>query len=136
MLEVVNCKRCGKIFKSSGTKLCSECKNDDYLTFGEVREYIYDNPGATIVEVATYTGINESMILRYLREGRLETIGGANVISCESCGIGIPSGTYCLSCEKEMKNGFIKNENKARNSMVRHNSKDRGTEMYSKKNKK
>lgn len=137
MSEVINCKRCGKIFRISGSsKLCEECKGNDYLTFKEVREYIYDNPGASILEVAAYTGINESMILSYLREGRLETVGGATAINCESCGIGISSGKYCSNCEKEIKNNFISKSNKARSTMVRHNSSSKGTGMYTNKDKK
>lgn len=106
-MDLRNCKKCGRAFAYSGSEICSRCANDDVEDFKKVKDYLYDNPGATIVEVSEETGVEEKKILRYLRESKLEIREEDNLLlDCQRCGDAIRSGKYCDKCVIEMKKEF------------------------------
>jgi len=45
--------------------------DEELLQFQQIREYIRSHPGSTVEDVAYALEIEERVILRYLREGRL-----------------------------------------------------------------
>lgn len=94
-----NCPRCGRLFPAgTGRDICGKCleaEDDDYAI---VRRYVRDHPRSTVVEVAEETGVDEEVILQYLRDGRLISNSFAEVITCERCGKSIRGGKYCDSC--------------------------------------
>lgn len=103
MADFINCEKCGRMFKTiAGIKLCGRCRESDDDMFKVVREYIYDDPGATVSEVSQATEVPEEKILNFLREGRLVSKGDAMLIDCEKCGKPIASGKYCGSCTQKM----------------------------------
>jgi flagellar operon protein (TIGR03826 family) len=107
MADFINCDKCGRMFQTiAGVKLCGRCRESDDDMFKVVREYVYDNPGATVPEVSEATDVPEKKILKFLRDGRLETKGDSMLIDCERCGTAIPSGRYCNACTKEMSQGL------------------------------
>jgi len=76
--------------------------------FKVVKEYIYDNPGATISEVSQETEVSVEKIMRFLREERLE-IKSENsnlVLGCERCGRSINSGRFCENCKGQITEGL------------------------------
>ncbi len=107
MADIKNCSNCGRMFQSvAGVKLCGRCRTSDDDIFKVVREYIYDNPGATIPEVSEATEVAEDKILKFLREGKLEIKGDGMLLDCEKCGASISSGRFCDACTREMTNSF------------------------------
>lgn len=107
MAKLTNCEKCGRMFQTIGSiKLCSKCRETDDDMYKVVREFIYDNPGATVPEVAEATDVAEKKILEFLREGRLETIGENMLIECEKCGEPIKSGKMCDKCNRELTMGL------------------------------
>lgn len=106
-MDIRNCKECGKIYKYDGFNICINCRKKEEEYFTKVKDFIYDNPGATIQIVSEETGVPQSKILRYLREGRLELADEDNLIlSCERCGKGIKSGRFCNMCKVELEREF------------------------------
>jgi flagellar operon protein (TIGR03826 family) len=105
-LDIRNCSRCGRIFTYDGiNRLCPRCRKQDEEDFINVREYLYDNPGATIQMVSEDTGVDSKKILRFLREGRLE-IKDENtnlILDCERCGKPIKTGRFCDNCKVELE---------------------------------
>lgn len=102
-LDLTNCKKCGRAFMNDGNAYCKRCRGDSEDEYKIVKEYVYDNPGATILEVHEATGVAEKRILQYLREGRLEIVDDTNfVLDCQRCGVSIKSGKYCDKCSHEM----------------------------------
>lgn len=102
-LDLTNCKKCGRAFMSDGNVDCKRCRGGSEDEYRIVKEYVYDNPGATIIEVHEATDVPEKRILQYLREGRLEITDDSNfVLDCQRCGVGIKSGKYCDKCAHEM----------------------------------
>jgi len=87
----------------NGSKLCARCLDNDEEDFKVVREYVYDNPGANIPEVAENTGVAEEKILKFLRQGKLILKDELSmVLDCERCGKPIKTGRFCEACSLEM----------------------------------
>lgn len=109
MPDVRNCRKCGKIYNYiGGSPICPVCKQLEEDDFKRVKDYLYENPGASITQVSTELDISVEMIKRFLKEGRLEIVGEcANMIlECEICGKSINSGRYCAECERDLSNNL------------------------------
>jgi len=107
MGELKNCKKCGRMFSSvNGQLFCSKCRTSDEEDFKIVREYIYDNPDSTVVDVHEATEVAEEKILKFLRQGRLMLKGEGVGLECERCGKSIITGRFCDKCAHELKSGF------------------------------
>lgn len=71
--------------------------------FTQVKEFIRENRGVGIQEVAEECDVEVSQIHQWLREERLELMEGSGIVlQCEGCGGVITSGRYCVRCKKEL----------------------------------
>ena len=107
-MNVRNCRNCGCIFNYvTGPVICPACREKLEEKFQEVKEYIRDNKGAGIPEVAEACDVEVAQIRQWLREGRLELTEDAQMYwSCETCGKPIRSGRFCEKCTLNMSRGF------------------------------
>lgn len=106
-MDLRNCSKCGRVFSYNGFDLCSRCSSNTEDDFKKVKEYLYDNPGASVTEVSEGTGVAEKQILRFLRENRIEIREENNcLLDCERCGVPIKSGRFCEKCVAELKKEF------------------------------
>jgi len=106
MPDIRNCRRCGRVFNYiGGAPICPACREQDEADFKRVKEYLYKNPGATLSEVSTILEVSVEKIRAYLKEGRLEIIGGEGnmILECENCGKAIKTGRFCEECAKELE---------------------------------
>jgi flagellar operon protein (TIGR03826 family) len=106
MSNVRNCRRCGKLYNYiGGAPICSSCREKDEEDFKRVKEYLYENPGATLSEVANTLEVSVEKIRRFLREGRLEIVGddGNMFLECENCGKAIRTGRFCDQCGRDIQ---------------------------------
>ena len=105
-MDVRNCKDCGKLFNYlSGPPLCPACmkKLDD--KYSTVKEYIYDNPGASIQQVAEENDVSVGQLKKWVREERLAFSDDSLVgLECENCGAMIRTGRFCGICKDKMVN--------------------------------
>ena len=104
-MELKTCSKCGRTFAdSTGTmNFCSRCIPDIEDEFKIVRDYLYDNPGATVKQVSEATGVSETIILKLLRDERIElTDESAGILKCQSCGTDIKMGKYCENCKHNL----------------------------------
>ncbi|PHV69838.1 hypothetical protein CS063_13445 [Sporanaerobium hydrogeniformans] len=99
-MEVRVCRRCKKMYQHiSGPSVCPQCKKKEEEMFQKVKEYLRENPGASMQEVSIETDTPVGLIESFLRQGRLQIAPGSPItLSCESCGIKILSGRYCDRC--------------------------------------
>jgi flagellar operon protein (TIGR03826 family) len=98
-----NCSICGRLFAyQQGRTICSRCMDQEEEQYAIVRKYVRDHPGATVFEVAEETGVEEEIILQFLRDGRLQSRGFAEVLECQRCGKIISSGKYCSQCLQDL----------------------------------
>lgn len=102
MADLRNCVECGRLFAYQGRNLCSKCLEKEEDEYNIVRRYVRDHSGASVFEVADATGVEEEKILQFLRDGRLQSKGFAEVIECERCGRRISSGRLCDSCRGQL----------------------------------
>jgi len=108
-MDLRNCPRCGKIFAYDGkNKICNVCKNSEENEFQKVKDFLWDNPNATIEEVHNATEVERDLIIKFVREGRLvaEGLSFDFMIECERCGTPISSGRYCDKCQETLVEGF------------------------------
>lgn len=99
-MELMNCKNCKGIFNYiSGDKICPKCKEVLEEKFQEVKEYVRQNPGVNITQVAEECETSVKQIKKWVREDRLAFSDDSLVgLECERCGKMIHSGRFCNEC--------------------------------------
>lgn len=107
-MNVRNCRSCGRIFNYvAGMAICPACREKMEQKFQEVKDYIRENKGVGITEVAEACDVDAGQIRQWLREERLEiTEDSAIMLACESCGAPIRSGRFCEKCTFNMTKGL------------------------------
>lgn len=103
-METVNCKLCGKLFiHQFGEPFCAKCRSVLDEKFEKVKEYIYENPRATIQTVSEDNDVPVRQIIKWVREERLEfTSDSVVTVECEICDAMIKTGHFCKSCKEEL----------------------------------
>ena len=87
--------------------MCPACREASETKFQEVKDYIRENRGVGIQEVAEACEVDPAQIRQWLREDRLEvTEDSAVFLNCEGCGAPIRSGKFCEKCKQDMTKGF------------------------------
>ena len=130
--KLKNCQICGKVFMSTGGKLCPACLDkqaDDEML---VIEYVRDHPKCKVHEIIEATGVNEHIIRRLIEEGRFIQEGVEYSYPCKKCGTLIVRGKFCEKCMNEMQEQLQGVQNKIQEQR----EADRGHGMYSKDLKK
>lgn len=108
-LKLKNCPQCGKLFAvKGGHKLCYVCRTGEENDFQKVKEYLWENPNATIELVHEETGVSRERIIKFIREDRLiaEGLHLDFFLECERCGQLIDHGRFCKTCQGELISGF------------------------------
>ena len=117
-MDLKNCPKCGKLFaKKTSHKLCPVCRDSEEEDFEKVKDYLWDNPNATIDEVHRETGVERETIIKFVRDDRLiaEGIEVNFDLECKRCGEPIAKGKYCASCQRDLVNGFNPNKSDKKN---------------------
>jgi hypothetical protein len=102
-----SCVRCGNmfIFSGIGKHICKDCKDEEDEQFTLVKEFIYDNPSSTVMEVSKETGVRVARIKMFLKEGRLIIPDDSPIfLNCEGCGTSIKFGRFCRPCAESLNN--------------------------------
>ena len=98
-----NCGRCGDAFLATpGKSHCPACVRAEEGQFQNVRDYLNHHPSATVKEVSDATEVGASVIMDFLRQGRLDASLAPSdaTLTCESCGADIRHGTLCTACQR------------------------------------
>lgn len=76
MTKPVRCSKCNAILTYSGVGeyTCPDCNNKEYDDYGLVRNYIEQNPEATVAEVELYTGVTKDTIKYLIETGRISLV--------------------------------------------------------------
>ncbi len=104
--KYVKCKSCGKIFPFNGKNECPMCLMEVERKFDLIKNYLYNYPSATVLELSEKTGVEEATILHFLREGRLEMKSADGSLCCEKCGKPVTSGRMCKECAGSISNAL------------------------------
>lgn len=129
-MEVRNCKNCGKMFNYIGKPICPGCEKALEDKFQEVKQFIKDNPNASINEVSEKNEVSVNQIKRWVREERL-TFSEASMVGleCESCGTMIRTGRFCEACKQKLGNSLNSVINKPKPALEPEKKKKEGARM-------
>ena len=75
MSDVEACRECGRLFGFLPRGVCIDCQDLREQRFQAVKDYLRENAGASILQTATETGVEEGLIVGWVREGRLQYAG-------------------------------------------------------------
>ncbi|WP_249871322.1 TIGR03826 family flagellar region protein [Oceanobacillus saliphilus] len=106
MAELANCTRCDTVFVKGLRDICNNCYKKEEAAFQKVYGFlrIRKNREATLIEIVEATGVEETLITKFVKEKRLHPTQFPNLgYPCEKCGITISSGKLCIACTEELK---------------------------------
>lgn len=108
-MDTRNCRMCGRLFNYIRSPFCQACTEKLEEKFKQVKDYIYEHPGAGLAEVSEENEVSQSTIQHWVREERLSFSEDSQVtFACEKCGIPIRTGRFCKRCKDKMKQEFSK----------------------------
>ncbi|MDE3840156.1 hypothetical protein C0966_12450 [Bacillus methanolicus] len=114
MGELANCPKCGEIFvKTQFRDICQKCWKEEEKAFEIVYQFIRkrENRAATIQQVVEATGVEEELIFKFIRTGRLILTQFPNLgYPCDKCGKIIREGKLCETCTEELRKELQQHE--------------------------
>ncbi|WP_409302843.1 TIGR03826 family flagellar region protein [Peribacillus sp. SCS-155] len=115
MMELSNCPNCDALFvRNQFRDVCDACYKEEEKAFETVYQFIRkrENRTATIDHVVEGTGVDEGLIIKFVRKGRLRTSQFPNLgVPCEKCGNISRDGRLCNSCSGDLQTELKKVEN-------------------------
>jgi flagellar operon protein (TIGR03826 family) len=107
MQDIMNCPRCNALFaKNEFRDVCEKCYRDDEKMYDTVYRFLRkrENRAATIETVIEGTGVDEELLYKWVKKGRIQTKLFPNLgYPCDKCGKIINNGKICKECSDELK---------------------------------
>lgn len=107
MEELSNCPKCNAIFvKNQFKDICDACYKEEERLYETVYKFIRkrENRTATMQQVIDATGVEEELILKFIKTGRLKLTQFPNLgYPCTKCGKTIREGKLCESCTGQLR---------------------------------
>lgn len=107
MGELMNCPNCGSLFvKTNIRDVCETCYKEEDKAFQTVYTFIRkkENRTATIIETSEGTGVDEELIIKFIKTGRLKLAQFPNLgYPCQKCSTLIREGNLCGDCTNELR---------------------------------
>lgn len=107
-MRLKKCDICTRPFQDMGLPFCPYCMQELEDQYILVREYLYDNPNASLEAVAEATGVPAKVILYFIKDGRVREVNTSGLLRCDQCGKSIDSGRFCESCMAKIDERVIK----------------------------
>lgn len=102
MADLANCPKCGDIYVVNNIRdICPKCYKEEEADFEKVYQYIRkkQNRTAQMDEVVEATGVEKSLIYKFIKKGRIKIAQFPNLgYPCAKCGTQIRTGNLCESC--------------------------------------
>ena len=106
MPKLKNCQQCGKIFSPiRNEKICRDCMIKQEEQEFKILQYVRDNPGITMKDLAVAMSVPDKFIKRMASEGLFANVklNESFFYPCVKCGRPINRGTYCTDCLKTLR---------------------------------
>src|SRR5690625_899043 len=119
MAELANCINCGVVFVKNIRNICRNCFEAEEKAFETVYQFLLPrkNRQATIIDIVDATGVEEKLIIKFMKEKRLRTSDFPMLAyGCDRCGkdrkstrlnsshVAISYAVFCLKKKKKQKN--------------------------------
>ncbi|MBS4174167.1 TIGR03826 family flagellar region protein [Bacillus sp. FJAT-49736] len=102
MAGLENCPNCGSLFvKNNLRDVCDKCYREEEKKYEAVTKFLRkrENRAAKIEAIVEATKVEEELIHKWVRKGRLQPTLFPNIgYPCSKCGTLINTGTICKSC--------------------------------------
>ena len=120
MSNLINCKKCGKLFLSSKWTFCESCLAETMATFNQIEKFIRASDHPVILdEIIDNLSVSVKDFEHLLSSGRLLELADKVSLQCPSCGkvenIKNRFSFLCLECASVLKHNvgqpkkYIKN---------------------------
>src|SRR5690625_3487895 len=109
MAELANCSRCNNVFVKSVRNICHNCYQAEEEAFQTVYDFLKKrkNRQATVLDIVEATEVEEALVVKFIREGRLQTSNFPKLsYPCENCNQPIITGKYCTECSESILSEF------------------------------
>lgn len=93
-----NCPNCGSVYRKNLRDLCTNCSAKLDSELAECLDLLWKSPNASTEELTHSTKIKKSVIIQFIREGRLPKNCKNLTYPCECCGAPIRHNRLCLGC--------------------------------------
>ena len=106
-MDIINCARCGKIFKRVLRNVCKDCLEIEKREMTLINQYISESSDEDISleEISERFEIPQEVLNRYIKEGYFADTADKLVRACNMCGAPIKSlNSKTLICQKCKKN--------------------------------
>lgn len=136
MDQLANCPNCNDIFvKGQFRDLCVKCWKREEEDYQSIYQFIRkrENRAATIEQIVRNTGVKEELIIKFIKNKRLQIASFPNLgYPCDKCGHIIRKGKLCDKCTTELQGDLetFQAEEKRKHELLK---KERNT-YYSSKN--
>jgi flagellar operon protein (TIGR03826 family) len=108
MGELANCPKCNTLFvKTQFRTVCDACFKEEETAYETVYQFLRkrENRKALLHEVVEATDVSEELILKFIRNGRIQLSNFPNLgYPCEKCGESIREDRLCKNCKKNIHN--------------------------------
>jgi flagellar operon protein (TIGR03826 family) len=109
--------------------VCDACYKEEEAQYDKVYAYIRKkvNRTASMMQVVKDTGVEENLIIKFVRTGKLRIAQFPNLgIPCEKCGTHIKSGRLCSKCSDSLITDLqaYENEEKRLSNIQENNKKN------------
>lgn len=104
-LKLTNCSNCGAVFAKNVIDVCPSCHREEEKAFQVVYAFLrkQKNRAAVLAEVVEATGVEEKLIIKFLKQNRLRTSQFPQLAyPCESCGEPILEKKLCQKCSAQI----------------------------------
>lgn len=105
--ELRDCPTCGKFFNYTGIRdVCVSCAQKEEKKYEEVYRFLRkrENRAATVERIVEATGVEEDLLHKWVRKGRLQPTMFPNLgYPCDRCGRLTSSGKLCEACTTELQ---------------------------------
>jgi flagellar operon protein (TIGR03826 family) len=104
-MNVANCPKCGKVYvKNLINDICPSCVKAIDEQCENCIKYLREHRGITLQQLSDETEVSLSLIVKFMREGRISVMGNRNIVyPCEICGEDIRERNICDSCRQKLK---------------------------------
>lgn len=102
MADLNNCPKCGALYiKNNVRDVCEKCYKEEEKRYEIVYKFLKkrENRSATKDTVVEETGVEEELLYKWVRKGRLQLAQFPNLgYPCAKCGTIIREGKLCANC--------------------------------------
>lgn len=102
--SIDTCTACGKLFPRLAIRLCSVCALVEENRFALVRDFLLENDGAAVGQIASETGVRAGEVRKFLEGGRLVELGQPTQEPGCTCSGNL--GDRCRTCRSRLSHGF------------------------------